>query len=106
MNNSFRFTKCARVPGIAFVVLALSMGKPNAAHAEQAVSPNESAAAAALDCFEAWLDRPADFIAAVECMYRAWQIAAFRDDALRDRSNQSRDPATRDWLKARLPRTR
>ena len=106
MNNSFRFTKCARVPGIAFVVLALSMGKPNAAHAEHAVSPNESAAAAALDCFEAWLDRPADFIAAVECMYRAWQIAAVRDEALRDRSNQSRDPLSRDWLKARLPRTR
>jgi hypothetical protein len=83
-----RFTKCARVPGIAFVALVLSMGKPNVAHAEHAVLPSESAIAAALDCFETWLDRPADFIAAVECMYRAWQIAAFRDEALRDRSNQ------------------
>jgi hypothetical protein len=99
MNNSFRFTKCARLPGIVFVVLALSMGRPNVAHAEHAVSPNESPAA--LDCLEAWLDRPVDFIAAVECMYRAWQIAAFRDKALRDRSNQSLDPVSRDWLKAR-----
>jgi hypothetical protein len=96
MTNSIRFTKYARVPGIAFVILALSMGKPNVAHAEHAVSPNESAAAGALDCFDTWLDRPADFIAAVECMYRVWQIAALRDEAVRDRSNR--------WLVE--PRTR
>jgi hypothetical protein len=77
MTNSIRFAKCPRVAGIAFVVLVLSIGKPNIAHAEHAMSPNESAAAAALNCFETWLDRPADFIAAAECMYRAWQIAAF-----------------------------
>ena len=101
MTNSLRFTKCARVPGIVLVVLALSMGMPNVAHAEHAGSPNEAAAAVALNCFERWLDRPVDFIAAVECMYRAWQIAAFRDEALRDRSNQSLARVSRDWLKAR-----
>lgn len=77
MTNSIRFTKCSRGTGIAFVVLVLSIGKLNIAHAEHAVSPNESTAAVALNCFETWLDRPVDFIAAVECMYRAWQIAAF-----------------------------
>ena len=41
-----------------------------------AASPSESAAAVALNCFETWLDHPADFIAAVECMYRAWRIAS------------------------------
>jgi hypothetical protein len=68
MTNSIR--------GVAFIVLVLSIGKPDIAHAERAVSPSESAAAVALNCFETWLDRPADFIAAVECMYRAWQIAS------------------------------
>jgi hypothetical protein len=76
MPNSIRFTKCSRVPGIALAVLALSIGKPDIAHAEHAASPNESAAAVVLNCVETWLDRPADFIAAVECMYRAWQIAS------------------------------
>ena len=76
MTNSIRFTKCSRVPGIALAVLVLSIGKPDIAHAEHAVSPNESAATVALNCFETWLDRPADFIVAVECMYRAWQIAS------------------------------
>jgi len=68
MTNSIR--------GIALIVLVLSIGKPNIAHAERAVSPSESAPAIALNCFETWLDRPVDFIAAVECMYRAWQIAS------------------------------
>ena len=77
MTNSNRFTKFSRVLGIAFAVLVLSIGRLNVPHAEQAASPNESAAAVALDCFETWLDRPADFIAAVECMYRAWQIASY-----------------------------
>jgi hypothetical protein len=81
MTNSILFTQCARVAGVAFVVLWLSIGKPNAAHAEHAVSPNESAAGAALNCLETWLDRPADFIVAVDCMYRAWQIAAFGREA-------------------------
>ena len=73
MTNSFRFAGFSRVAGIVFAVLALSVGKPNIAQAEHAASPHESAAAAALNCFETWLDRPADFIAAVECMYKAWQ---------------------------------
>jgi hypothetical protein len=76
MTNSIRITRSSRVPGIAFAVLVLSIGKLNIAQAEHAASPHESAAAVALNCFEAWLDRPADFIAAVECMYRAWQIAS------------------------------
>ena len=76
MTNSNRCTRFSRVLGIAFAVLALSIGRLNTAHAESAASPNESAATVALDCFETWLDRPADFIAAVECMYRAWQIAS------------------------------
>src|SRR5882724_6507243 len=76
MTNSIRYTKCLRVPGIALAVLVLSIGKPNIAHAEHAASPNESAAVVALNCFETWLDRPADFIAAVECLYRARQIAS------------------------------
>jgi hypothetical protein len=76
MTNSLRFARFSRVPGIAFAVLVLSIGKPNLAQAEHAVSPHESAAAVALNCFETWLDRPADFIAAVECMYKAWQIAS------------------------------
>jgi hypothetical protein len=71
MTNSNRFT---RFSGIAFAVLVLSIGSPNIALAQSATSANESAAVA-LDCFETWLDRPVDFIAAVECMYRAWQIA-------------------------------
>jgi hypothetical protein len=62
--------------GIAFAVLVLSVGRLNIPHAEQAASPNEPGAAGALDCFETWLDRPADFIEAVECVYRAWQIAS------------------------------
>jgi hypothetical protein len=45
-------------------------------YAEHAVSPGESAAAVALDCFETWLDVPADIIPAAECMYRAWQVAS------------------------------
>jgi hypothetical protein len=73
MTNSNRFT---RFSGIAFAVLVLSIGRPNIAHAESAASPNESAAGVALVCFETWLDRPADFIAAVECMYKARQIAS------------------------------
>jgi hypothetical protein len=76
MTNSIRFTKCSRVPRIAFVVLVLSIGNLNIAHAEHAVSPSESAAAVALNCFETWLDSPADIIPAVECMHRAWQIAS------------------------------
>jgi hypothetical protein len=76
MTNSIRFTKRSRVPGIAFAVLVLSIGKLNIAHAEHAASPTELAAAVALNCFETWLDRPADPIAAVECMHRAWQIAS------------------------------
>ena len=76
MTNSIRFTKCSRGQRIAFVVLLLSIGDLNIAHAEQAVSPNESAAAVALNCFETWLDSPADIIPAVECVYRAWQIAS------------------------------
>jgi hypothetical protein len=75
MTNSIRFTKCSQTLCIAFAVLVLSMGKPNIAHVEHAAS-HESAAAVALACFETWLDRPADFIAAVECMYKAWQIAS------------------------------
>ena len=50
-------------------------------HMRHAVSPDESAAGVALNCLETWLDRPVDFIAAVECMYRAWQIAAFGHEA-------------------------
>ena len=76
MTSSTRITRSSRVPGIAFAVLVLSIGKLNIAQAEHAASPHESAAAVALNCFEAWLDRPADFIAAVECMYRAWHIAS------------------------------
>ena len=76
MTNSNRCTRFSRVLGITFAVLALSIGRLNTAHAESAASPNESAATVALDCFETWLDRPADFIVAVECMYRAWQIAS------------------------------
>jgi hypothetical protein len=76
MTNSIRFTKCSRVPRIAFVVLVLSIGNLNIAHAEHAVSPNASVAAVTLNCFETWLDSPADIIPAVECMYRAWQIAS------------------------------
>ena len=76
MTNSTRFTKCARLHRIAFVVLMLAIGNLNIAHAEHTVSPNESAAAVAVNCFETWFDRPADFIAAVECMYRAWRIAS------------------------------
>ena len=76
MTNSIRFTRCSRALCIAFAVLVLSIGKPNIAHVEHAASPNESAAAVALNCFETWLDSPADIIPAVECMYRAWQIAS------------------------------
>jgi hypothetical protein len=76
MTNPFRCAGFSRVAGIVFAVLALSVGKPNIAQAEHAASPHESAAAAALSCFETWLDRPADFIAAVECMYKAWQTAS------------------------------
>jgi hypothetical protein len=76
MTNSIRFTRFSRVAGIAFAVLVFSIGNPNMAHAEHAASPKESAAAVALNCFETWLDRPADFIAAGECMYRVWQIAS------------------------------
>jgi hypothetical protein len=76
MTNSFRFAGFSRVAGIVFAVLALSIGKLNIPQAEHAASPHESAAAVALNCFETWLDRPADFIAAVECMYKAWQIAS------------------------------
>jgi len=76
MTNSFRFAGFSRVAGIVFAVLALSVGKPNIAQAEHAASPHESAAAAALNCFETWLDRPIDYIAAVECVYKAWQIAS------------------------------
>jgi hypothetical protein len=76
MTNSIRFTKCSRVPRIAFVVLVLSIGNLNIAHAEHAVSPNASVAAVTLNCFETWLDSPADIIPAVECMYRVWQIAS------------------------------
>jgi hypothetical protein len=75
MTNSIRFTKCSRVSCIAFVVLVLSIGNPNIAHAGHAVSPNESAGAVALKCFETWLDSPAVIIPAVGCMHRAWQIA-------------------------------
>ena len=76
MTNSIRFTKCSRVSCIAFVVLVLSIGNPNIAHAGHAVSPNESAGAVALKCFGTWVDSPAVIIPAVECMYRAWQIAS------------------------------
>jgi hypothetical protein len=76
MTNSIRFAKWSGVPAIAFAVLVLSIGKLNIAHAAHTASPTESAAAVALNCFETWLDRPADLIAAVECMYRAWQIAS------------------------------
>ena len=76
MTNSSRFTKRSRVPGIAFAVLMLSIGRLNIPPTEQAPLPNESGAAVALDCFETWLDRPADFIPAVECMYRAREIAS------------------------------
>ena len=54
----------------------LSIGNLNIAHAGHAVSPNESAGAVALKCFETWLDSPAVTIPAVGCMYRAWQIAS------------------------------
>ena len=76
MTNSIRITRSSRVTGLAFAVLVFSIGKLNIAQAERAASPHESAAAVALNCFETWLDRPADIIAAVECMYEAWQIAS------------------------------
>jgi len=76
MTNSIRLTKCSRVFCIAFVVLVLSIGNLNNVHAERAVSPNESAAAVVLNCFETWLDSPAVIIPAVECAYRTWQIAS------------------------------
>jgi hypothetical protein len=75
MANSICFTKFSSVPCIALAVLVLSVGNLNIAHAQHAVSPNDSAAAVAINCFETWLDSPADIIPAIECMYRAWQIA-------------------------------
>jgi hypothetical protein len=76
MTNSFRFIRFSRVRVIAFAVLVLSIGELNIARAEHAASPHESAAAVALNCFDAWVDRPADLFAAVECMYKAWQTAS------------------------------
>jgi hypothetical protein len=61
---------------VAFVALMLSIGSLNIAHAEHAVSPNESAAAGAVICVESWLDGTGDIIAADECMSRACQIAS------------------------------
>jgi hypothetical protein len=77
MTSSTRVAKCSRIACIAFAVLVLSIGNPHIAYAERAVSPSESAAAVALDCIDAWLDIPSDIIPAVECTYRAWQIASW-----------------------------
>jgi hypothetical protein len=77
MTSSTRVTKCPRIVCIAFAVVVLSTGNLHIAYAEHAVSPSESASAVALDCFEAWLDIPADIIPAVQCMYRAWQVASW-----------------------------
>jgi hypothetical protein len=76
MTNSICFTQSPPVACMACVAMVFLFGSLNIVHAEHAVSPNDSAAATALTCFDTWLDSPAHMVPMAKCMYRAWRIAS------------------------------